>query len=143
MWFPHSCVVEAQLVAEGMARMLADDIGKNDTSIDHVSILLDTAAVPAHLHNKGIFQCDLKPKNVLLNAAGTRARLSDFCSSRRRPVRTVTTAVTRKAATPFYMALEVLSAQTCNTTASMDDRAHVVLVCDVMSAVVLKTFVTS
>lgn len=143
MRFAHPHAGEAHLVVDRMARTLADAIGNNEITIDRVAILIDTAAALSHLHDKGIVHRDVKPQNVLLNAEGTQARLSDFGCSRRRSVSTVTTTVTSQAGTPFYMPPEVRNNPTCKTTASMDCWAFGLLVCEVMNGVGRNRFVTS
>lgn len=92
----------------------------------------DIASAVAHLHEKGIVHRDLKPGNILLNDDLSRAKLSDFGSSRRRSNHSITTTTVR-AGTFMYMAPEVLHNVKCRTSRAWDSWSFGIVMCELLN----------
>jgi eukaryotic-like serine/threonine-protein kinase len=72
---------------------------------DAIHIILDVARALEHAHKKQIIHRDIKPGNILLNAAGL-AKLSDLGLAKRRDDSSNLTNTSQGIGTPYYMPYE-------------------------------------
>lgn len=129
MWYPlDEPGRKAFIVVERMSCSVAEALRYNK-EFDRELVLRDVASAVAHMHEKGIVHRDLKPGNILLNDDMTRAKLSDFGSSRRRSNHTIT-ATTMRAGTMIYMAPEVLHNVRCRTSRAWDVWSFGIVMCE-------------
>lgn len=128
---PGKNLKNALIVVERMFCSVAEAIEQN-MAFDRKLVLHDIASAVTHLHEKGIVHRDLKPDNMLLNDDLSRAKLSDFGSSRRRSNKTIT-ATTVRAGTPLYMAPEVVHNVTCKTSLAWDVWSFGIVMCELLN----------
>lgn len=133
MWYPGLGARQSLIVFELLSGTLASALKRNDCEVDKVSVLRDTAAGLAHMHERGIVHCDVRAEKILVNDEGTRAKLSDFGLLHCRSINTVTSSSMQQVGLTFNMAPEAWENAKCRATPKMDCWAFGILVCEVMN----------